>query len=203
MEVTETVEEQWTGHRGEERHGGDRDSGGAMDRASWWGEAWRWLRQWRSNGQGIVVRRGMEVTETMEEQWTGHCGEERHGGDWDSGGRNGQGILMRRDMEVAEVVFEDVMDRVLWWGETWMWQRLGRGCWSITINHGRAHGRWGSERPLLIFTSSWREVDTLVWKQLFSYDYWSSSVTQPVCDLSAETSSHPQSWAAGIAAAHP
>ena len=47
-------------------------------------------------------------------QWTGHLDEERHGGDRDSGGRNGQGILMRRDMEVAEVVFEDVVDRVLW-----------------------------------------------------------------------------------------
>ena len=39
---------QWTGHRGEERHGGDRDNGGC-------------------NGQGIVGRRGMEVTETMED----------------------------------------------------------------------------------------------------------------------------------------
>ena len=46
-------------------------------------------------------------------QWTGHHGEERHGGDQDSGGCNGQGIMVRRDMEVTETV-EDAMDRASW-----------------------------------------------------------------------------------------
>ena len=65
-------------------------------------------------------------------QWTGCCGEERHGGDRGCGGSNGQGVVVRRhggdrgcggshgqgvvvrgDMEVTEVVVE-AMDRVLW-----------------------------------------------------------------------------------------
>ena len=65
-------------------------------------------------------------------QWTGCCGEERHGGDRGCGGSNGQGVVVRRhggdrgcggshgqgvvvrgDMEVTEVV-EEAMDRVLW-----------------------------------------------------------------------------------------
>ena len=40
---------QWTGCYGEERHGGDRDCGGGC------------------NGQGVMVRRDMEVTEVVEE----------------------------------------------------------------------------------------------------------------------------------------
>ena len=39
---------QWTGCHGEERRGGDRDCGGC-------------------NGQGVMVRRHMEVTEGVEE----------------------------------------------------------------------------------------------------------------------------------------
>ena len=39
---------QWTGCHGEERHGGDRGCGGC-------------------NGQGVMVRRDMEVTEVVEE----------------------------------------------------------------------------------------------------------------------------------------
>ena len=47
-------------------------------------------------------------------QWTGHCCEERHGGDRGCGrGHNGQGTVVRRDMEVTEVVEEDTMDRAL------------------------------------------------------------------------------------------
>ena len=38
---------QWTGCHGEERHGGDRGYGGC-------------------NGQGVMVRRDMEVTEVVE-----------------------------------------------------------------------------------------------------------------------------------------
>ena len=40
---------QWTGCHGEERHGGDRGCGGGY------------------NGQGVMVRRDMEVTEVVEE----------------------------------------------------------------------------------------------------------------------------------------
>ena len=65
---------QWTGCHDEERHGGDRGCEGGC------------------NGQGVMVRRDMEVT---------GCG-----------GCNGQGVMMRRDMEVTEVVKEDAMDRV-------------------------------------------------------------------------------------------
>ena len=32
-------------------------------------------------------------------QWTGHHGEERHGGDQGSGGCSGQDIMVRRDVE--------------------------------------------------------------------------------------------------------
>ena len=150
MEVTEDVEDtmdrvlwwgetwrwqrlwrtQWTECHGEERHGGDRGCGGhngqgvmvrrdmevtevvedTMDRVSWWGETWRWQRMWRT-------------------QWTGCHGEERHGGDWGCGGHNGQGVMVRRDMEVTEVV-EDTVDRVSWLGETWRWQRLWRRQWT-------------------------------------------------------------------------
>ena len=39
---------QWTGCHGEERHGGDRGCGG-------------------HNGQGVMVRRDMEVTEDVED----------------------------------------------------------------------------------------------------------------------------------------
>ena len=39
---------QWTGCHGEERHGGDRGCGGGY------------------NGQGVMVRRDMEVTEVVE-----------------------------------------------------------------------------------------------------------------------------------------
>ena len=39
---------QWTGCHGEERHGGDRGCGGC-------------------NGQGVIVRRDMEVTEVVED----------------------------------------------------------------------------------------------------------------------------------------
>ena len=65
-------------------------------------------------------------------QWTGCCGEERHGGDRGCGGcngqchgeerhggdrgcggSNGQGVVVRGDMEVTEVVVE-ALDRVLW-----------------------------------------------------------------------------------------
>ena len=49
MEVTEVVERiQWTGCHDEERHGGDRGCGG-------------------HKGQGVMVRRDMEVTEVVEE----------------------------------------------------------------------------------------------------------------------------------------
>ena len=67
------------------------------------------------NGQGVMVRRDMVVTEVVEEdamdrvQWTG-C----HG-DRGCGGRcNGQDVVVRRDMEVTEIV-EDATDRVSWW----------------------------------------------------------------------------------------
>ena len=40
---------QWAGHRGEERHAGDRGCGGGC------------------NGQDVMVRRDMEVTEVVEE----------------------------------------------------------------------------------------------------------------------------------------
>ena len=40
---------QWTGCHGEERHGGDRGCGGGH------------------NGQGVMVRRGMDVTEVVDE----------------------------------------------------------------------------------------------------------------------------------------
>ena len=46
---------QWTGCHGEERHGGDRGCGGGC------------------NGQGVMVRRDMEVTEVVEED-TMNCG---------------------------------------------------------------------------------------------------------------------------------
>ena len=53
MEVTETwlwrMRMQWTGCHGEERHGGDRGCGGGC------------------NGQGVMVRRDMEVTEVVED----------------------------------------------------------------------------------------------------------------------------------------
>ena len=39
---------QWTGCHGEERHGGDRGCGG-------------------HNGQGVMMKRDMEVTEVVEE----------------------------------------------------------------------------------------------------------------------------------------
>ena len=39
---------QWTGCHGEERHGGDRGCGGC-------------------NGQGVMVRRDMDVTEVVED----------------------------------------------------------------------------------------------------------------------------------------
>ena len=65
---------QWTRCHGEERHGGDRGCGGC-------------------NGQGVMVRRDMEVTEVVE----------------DARDR----VSWRGDMEVTEVV-EDAMDRVSW-----------------------------------------------------------------------------------------
>ena len=65
---------QWTGCHGEERHGGTGCGG--------------------CNGQGVMVRRDMEVT---------GCG-----------GCNGQGVMVRRDMYVTEVVEEDAMDKVSW-----------------------------------------------------------------------------------------
>ena len=40
---------QWTGCHGEKRHGGDRGCGGGC------------------NGQGVMVRRDMEVTEVVED----------------------------------------------------------------------------------------------------------------------------------------
>ena len=43
---------QWTGCHGEDRHGGDRGCGGGY------------------NGQGVMVRRDMEVTEVVEEDAT-------------------------------------------------------------------------------------------------------------------------------------
>ena len=46
------------------------------------------------NGQGVMVRRDMEVTGCR-------------------GGHNGQGAMVRRDVEVTEIV-EDTMDRVSW-----------------------------------------------------------------------------------------
>ena len=49
----------------------------------------------RCNGQGVMVRRDMEVIEVVEED------------------PKGQGVMVRRDMEVTEVI-EDVMDRVSW-----------------------------------------------------------------------------------------
>ena len=85
---------QWTGCHGEERHGGDRDCGG-------------------HNGQGVMVRRDMGVTEIVEDTMDRCHGEERHGGDRDCGGHNGQGVMVRRDMGVTEDV-EDTMDRVSW-----------------------------------------------------------------------------------------
>ena len=85
---------QWTGCHGEERHGGDRGCGGC-------------------NGQAVMMRRDMEVTEVWRMQWTGCHDEERHGGDRGCGGCNGQGVMVSRDMEVTEVA-EDVMDRVSW-----------------------------------------------------------------------------------------
>ena len=66
---------QWTGCHGEERHGGDRGCGGC-------------------NGQGVMVRRDMEVTEVVEDAMDSV-------------------LWMSRDMEVTAVV-EDVMDRVSW-----------------------------------------------------------------------------------------
>ena len=56
---------QWAGCCGEEGYGGDRG----------------YVR--RCSGQGVVVRRDMEVTEVMLEDAVGCgcCGEERHGGD--------------------------------------------------------------------------------------------------------------------------
>ena len=57
---------QRTGCHGEERHGGDRGCEGGC------------------NGQGVMVRRDMEVKEVVEVrriQWTGCHGEERHGGE--------------------------------------------------------------------------------------------------------------------------
>ena len=85
---------QWTGCHGEKRHGCDRGCGG-------------------HNGQGVMMRRDMEVTEVVEAQLTGFHGEVRHGGDRGCGGHNGQGVMVRRDMELTEVV-EDVMERVSW-----------------------------------------------------------------------------------------
>ena len=64
---------QWTGCHGEERHGGDRDCGG-------------------HNGQGVMVRRDMEVTEVVEDTMD-------------------MVLFMRGDMEVTEIV-EDTVDRV-------------------------------------------------------------------------------------------
>ena len=69
---------QWTGCRGEERHGGDRGCGGCR------------------NGQDVVVKRDMEVTEVVED------------------GRNGQDVVVKRDMEVTEVVEDVAMDRMSW-----------------------------------------------------------------------------------------
>ena len=66
---------QWTGCHGEERHGGDNGGGGC-------------------NGQGVMVRRDMEVTEVVEDAMDSV-------------------LWMSRDMEVTAVV-EDVMDRVSW-----------------------------------------------------------------------------------------
>ena len=68
---------QWTGCHGDERHGGDRGFGEEC------------------NGQGVMVRRDMEVTEVFGE------------------GCNGQGVMVRREMGVTEVV-EDALDRVSW-----------------------------------------------------------------------------------------
>ena len=44
------------------------------------------------NGQGVMVRRDMEVTEIVEDD----------------------GVIVRRDMEVTEIVEDDTMDRVSW-----------------------------------------------------------------------------------------
>ena len=65
---------QWTGCHVEERHGGDRGCGGC-------------------NGQGVMVRRDMEVTDVVEVAM--------------------DSVMVRRDMEVTDVV-EDAMDRVSW-----------------------------------------------------------------------------------------
>ena len=81
---------QWTGCHDEERHEGDRGCGGCT-------------------GQGVMMRRDMEVTEVVKDamdqrlwrmHWTGCHDEERHGGDRGCEGCNG-----------PEVV-EDTMDRV-------------------------------------------------------------------------------------------
>ena len=50
---------QWTGCHGEERHGGDRGCGGGC------------------NGQGVMVRRDMKVTEIVEDAMdrVSLCGE--------------------------------------------------------------------------------------------------------------------------------
>ena len=67
---------QWTGCHGEERHGGDRGCGGGC------------------NGQGVMVRRDMEVTEVVEDAM--------------------DRVSWWRDMEVTEVVEDDAMDRMSW-----------------------------------------------------------------------------------------
>ena len=69
---------EWTGCYGDERHGGDRGCGGGC------------------NGQDVMVRRDMAVTEVVEEDAMDRVSS------------------VRRDMEVTEVVEEDAMDRVSW-----------------------------------------------------------------------------------------
>ena len=88
---------QWTGCHCGERHGRDRGCGRGR------------------NGQGVMVRRDMEVTGWGE----GHNGQgilvRTHGGDRGCGvGHNGQGVMVGRDMDMTEVVEEDTMDRVTW-----------------------------------------------------------------------------------------
>ena len=88
---------QWTGCHGEERHGGDRGCGG-------------------HNGQGVMVRRDMEVTEVVDEDavdsgvMVRRDMEVTEVVDEDA---VDSGVMVRRDMEVTEVV-EDAMDRVSW-----------------------------------------------------------------------------------------
>ena len=66
---------QWTGCHGEERHGGDKGCGG-------------------HNGQGVMMRRDMDVTEVVEDAMNRVSWWERHGGDRGCGGCNRQGVMV-------------------------------------------------------------------------------------------------------------